>query len=339
VGAITGTLVLGGPTGFEEHQSPRHPERPDRLRAVQAGIADLDLGTSLVNVTVSPVPHAALTNVHTARHVSLVDELGARGGGQIDADTYVNATSPQAARKAAGAGLAVLERLSADGSGVGFVAVRPPGHHALRDQGMGFCLFNNIAVAATWLADRGERVAIIDWDVHHGNGTQAIFWDDPRVLFASMHQYPLYPGSGAAEETGGPGAPGLTVNVPLPSGATGDVALRALDEVIAPAVQAFSPTWVLVSAGFDAHRADPLASLQLSAGDFALMAARVAELASGPGRLVLFLEGGYDLEALRSSTAAALGALVGAPPSAIEKPTDGGPGEDWVTRAAAVRGG
>ena len=181
---------------------------------------------------------------------------------------------------------------------IGFVAVRPPGHHALRDHAMGFCLLNNVAIVAASLRSRGERVAIIDWDVHHGNGTQAIFWNDPNVLFVSTHQWPLYPGSGGAREIGGVDALGLTVNVPLPPGATGDVLVRGFDEVAAPVIDEFAPTWILVSAGYDAHRADPLANLALSSGDFARVASRVGAIAA-PGRLALFLEGGYNVEALR----------------------------------------
>src|SRR5688572_18573094 len=176
---------------------------------------------------------------------------------------------------------------------------------------MGFCLFNNIAVTAAHLAERGERVLILDWDVHHGNGTQAIFWEDPRVLYASLHQGGWYPGTGYPEEIGGGEAGGTTVNVPLPAGATGDVMAAGLDEVVAPVVDAFAPTWVLVSAGFDAHRDDPLAGLALSASDFARLAAASREMAPQTGRTVFFLEGGYDLDALSASTAAVTSELLG----------------------------
>jgi acetoin utilization deacetylase AcuC-like enzyme len=219
---------------------------------------------------------------------------------------------------------------------VAFVAALPPGHHAVAGRAMGFCLINNVAVAAAALADRGEQVLVLDWDVHHGNGTQAIFWDDPRVLYVSVHQGGIYPGTGGPDEVGGPAAAGLTLNVPLPAGATGDVVRRALDEVAAPVVAGFGPTWVLVSAGFDGHRADPLADLALSAGDFAQLATTAAEMAPRPGRLVLFLEGGYDLAALRGSVAATLGALVGAG-EAAEPPTSGGPGADAVLAAGRRR--
>jgi acetoin utilization deacetylase AcuC-like enzyme len=200
---------------------------------------------------------------------------------------------------------------------------------------MGFCLVNNVAVAAASLAEAGERVLIVDWDVHHGNGTQDAFWDDPRVLYASVHQSPLYPGTGLRSEVGGGSAAGLTVNVPVPPGATGDVVRRAVEEVVAPAAERFSPTFVLISAGFDAHRADPLADLALSSGDFAALAVSVGQLAPGAGRVAIFLEGGYDLDALTSSVRATLGALLERP-AADERPTSGGPGAEAVAAAKEV---
>lgn len=207
--------------------------------------------------------------MHDAEYL---DRLGAfcyEGGGALDADTYATYDSWAIAQLAAGAGLSVIDEMDRHDDAVGFVAVRPPGHHALRDHAMGFCLLNNIAVVAAALRSRGERVAIVDWDVHHGNGTQAIFWNDPNVLFVSSHQWPLYPGSGGSRQMGGVDALGLTVNIPLPPGATGDVLERAFDEIAVPVLDDFAPTWVLVSAGYDAHRADPLANTDLSSGDFA----------------------------------------------------------------------
>lgn len=201
---------------------------------------------------------------------------------------------------------------------------------------MGFCLLNNAAITAAALADRGERVLIVDWDVHHGNGTQEIFWDDPRVMYVSTHQWPAYPGTGRAQDTGGPGAPGLTINVPLPEKATGDVARLALDRLAAPEIEKFEPTWVVISAGFDAHRADPLADLAWSAGDFADLTADVAAWAPRPGRLVVLLEGGYDLDALRLSVTATLRAMAGERYHP-EPPTSGGPGHDLVDPLVALR--
>jgi acetoin utilization deacetylase AcuC-like enzyme len=201
---------------------------------------------------------------------------------------------------------------------------------------MGFCLFNNVAVVAAALVDRGNRVAIIDWDVHHGNGTQDIFWDNPNVLFVSLHQWPLYPGTGRASEVGGAGARGLTVNLPLPPGATGDVVCEAFEAVAAPALDGFQPDWILVSCGFDAHRADPLGNLALSSGDFARLARLVNSFTPRRGRLALFLEGGYSAPALRASSAATLGALLGA--DVVEEPTThGGPGAEAIEQVRSAR--
>ena len=201
---------------------------------------------------------------------------------------------------------------------------------------MGFCLLNNVAIAAAALTAKGKRVLIVDWDVHHGNGTQDLFWDDPNVLFVSTHQWPLYPGTGRASEVGGTNALGLTVNLPLPPGATGDVVHEAIERVAGPPIQAFDPEWVLVSCGFDAHREDPLGGLALSSGDFAKMASLVQTFAPRPGRLALFLEGGYSDTALRSSTAATLGALLGAGRE-DEPPSSDGPGDEAIQMAETAR--
>ena len=334
-------LIINGSTDDRGHQDPGHPERPERLAAALAGIEDLNLGDDLLAVAPYSASRAELVRVHESTYL---DRLGAfcyEGGGDIDPDTYATYDSWSLAQYAAGAGLAVVKELRTRGEGVGFVAVRPPGHHALRDRAMGFCLLNNIAVTAAELTSLGERVLIIDWDVHHGNGTQSIFWEDPNVLYVSTHQWPFFPGRGASFEVGGLNALGTTVNLPLPAGATGDVLRQALEETAAPTIDEFKPTWVLVSAGFDAHRADPMADLALSSGDFAQMASLSASYAPGPGRLALFLEGGYDLAALRASVRATFGALLGSD-VANETPTSGGPGADVVksngdTREVALR--
>ena len=201
---------------------------------------------------------------------------------------------------------------------------------------MGFCLFNNVAVAAASLAAGGERVLIVDYDAHHGNGTQEAFWTDPRVAYVSLHQWPLYPGTGALDEVGAGEGRGATVNLPLPAGSTGDSYLAAVDDVVAPLAETFRPSWLLLSAGFDAHRADPLTGLGLAAGDYGLLTSRLAALVA-PGHVVAFLEGGYDLAALRRSTAACVSALAGAVVEAGEAPTSGGPGREVVAAAALVR--
>jgi acetoin utilization deacetylase AcuC-like enzyme len=240
------------------------------------------------------------------------------------------------ARLSAGAGLVAIEALRRGEAGAAFVATRPPGHHATATRAMGFCLLNNVAIGAAALAAAGERVAIIDWDVHHGNGTQDIFWDDPRVLYVSTHQSPAYPGTGHADEVGGSAAVGTTLNVPLPPGSRGDALRAAFDELIAPAVEEFAPTWVLISAGFDAHRDDPLASLEWSAGDYADITAAVAALAPQRGRVVAYLEGGYDLAALRRSAGATIASLAGTK-WRPEGATDRGDGRDVVAFARRAR--
>jgi acetoin utilization deacetylase AcuC-like enzyme len=281
-----------------------------------------------------------LARVHDPAHLARLEAFCAAGGGDIDADTYARADSWDAARRAAGASLAALQALEQRGEGIAFVPVRPPGHHATRDRAMGFCLVNNVAVAAASRTTLGERVLIVDWDVHHGNGTQDIFWDDPAVLYVSTHEHPLYPGTGRPDEVGGAAAPGLTLNFPLPPGATGDVVRAALDQEARTSIEAFEPDWVLVSCGFDAHRDDPLSDLQLLSGDFAELACIVREFAPRPGRLALFLEGGYEAAALAASVEATLGALLGRPGTPTS-PTQGGPGlaqlrADGTTRRRAI---
>jgi acetoin utilization deacetylase AcuC-like enzyme len=306
-------LVVNGPYDDSEHAEDLHPERPARTEAVRSGIADLHLGSDLVLVPTRAASRADLLLVHDG---SYLDELAAfcyGGGGEIDQDTYATFNSWPIAQNAAGAGLAVIEELRHREEGVGFVVARPPGHHALAGRAMGFCLLNNVAIAAAALRAMGERVLILDWDVHHGNGTQQIFWDTSDVLYVSTHQWPFYPGSGSPAEVGGESAIDRTVNIPLPSGTAGGILLQALEEIATPVIEEFRPTWVLVSAGFDAHRADPLAELALTSGDFARLARLAASFAPRSGRLALFLEGGYELHALRTSVAATLAAVLGAP--------------------------
>ncbi|HZD65616.1 MAG TPA: histone deacetylase, partial [Acidimicrobiales bacterium] len=215
---------------------------------------------------------------------------------------------------------------------VAFVAARPPGHHATADEAMGFCLLNNVAVAAAALTARGERVAIVDYDVHHGNGTQDVFYEDPHVLYVSLHQWPLYPGTGRLEDTGAGAGEGTTLNLPMRPGTSGDPYRAALDQVIIPAVEAFSPTWMVLSAGFDGHRADPLADLVLTAGDFADLTARLVSLVPA-GRRLAFLEGGYDLDSLATSAGACVAALAGVA-WRPEPASSGGPDAPVVAEAA-----
>jgi acetoin utilization deacetylase AcuC-like enzyme len=330
-------LVVGTVVACDDHDTGLgHPERAQRLRAVERGIAGASLGEAVGELTGRAAEGHELARVHDPLYLQALEQLAAVGGGDLDPDTRTSRGSWATAVAAAGLGLAAIEALEADEADAAFVAPRPPGHHATATRGMGFCLINNVAVAAAALAARGARVLIVDWDVHHGNGTQDIFWDDPRVCYVSMHEWPAYPGTGRASETGGPGAPGLTVNIPLPAGATGDVGLAAIDEVVAPVVDGFAPDWVLISAGFDAHRNDPLADLSFSAGDYADLTRRVAAFAPRPGRLIAFLEGGYDLDALALSAGATASALAGAS-YRPEAATNGGPGRTSVIDAVRIR--
>jgi acetoin utilization deacetylase AcuC-like enzyme len=266
-----------------------------------------------------------LTAVHPARYVDGVREVCEAGGGAFDADTVASAGSYEAALHAAGGACAMVDALVGREAPVAFSAMRPPGHHALPDVAMGFCLFDNVAVAARHALDSLglERVFILDWDVHHGNGTNDIFHSVPEVLFASIHQSPLYPGSGPIDDVGeGPGV-GYTINLPVPPGSGEDVWCAMIEHVVVPAARAFEPELVLISAGFDAHRDDPLANCELEACSFARMALQTRALADELGVPVGgVLEGGYDLEALAASVAATLEALRdgGAPEPAAPNP-------------------
>jgi acetoin utilization deacetylase AcuC-like enzyme len=311
-----------------------HPERPDRLRAALEGISALDLGSDLVRQAAEPAPREALLSVHDPRHIEKLAAVDAQGGGRIDADTRMNDATWEAAQLAAGAGLQGIAALDAGEAEAVFCAVRPPGHHATPTNSMGFCFLNNVAVAAMSLADRGERVLVLDYDAHHGNGTQDVFYDDPRVLFVSFHQMPLYPGTGALEERGVGDGVGATVNVPMPIGATGDHYRSAWDEVIAPLVQHFDPTWLLVSAGFDGHRSDPLTQLGLTSADFADLTLDAFTVVPA-GRRMVFLEGGYDLTAIRDSAESVVGSMMGKHVR-VEPPTSGGPGAEHVMAAAVA---
>ncbi len=332
-------LLLGVDARFREHDTgPGHPERPARLGAVEEGVAGTDAArVPEARIDLRVATRAELERVHTAAHLDDLERRCLAGGGRIDADTVASRGSWDAAVLAAGAGLAAVDALDAGRGDAAFLALRPPGHHAVPAHAMGFCLINNVAVTAAALAARGERVLVVDWDAHHGNGTQDIFYESAEVMYVSLHEWPLYPGTGRVTDTGRGAGAGTTVNVPLPAGATGDVYLDALDTLVAPLAERFSPTWVLVSNGYDAHRDDPITGLGLSAGDFADLTARVQAFAPRRGRVVVFLEGGYDLEALRRGTEATCAVLEGR--SVRPEPaTSGGPGAGAVARARAEHG-
>ncbi len=329
------TVILVSDPRFADHDMGQwHPERPARLSAALAGVEDAHLGADLVHIPPVAASLAAITAVHDPSLVAMLESLDEIGGGPIDGDTSMNHASWDAARYAAGAGLTAIEHLDTGAADAAFCVVRPPGHHATPVRSMGFCLLNNAAVTARALADRGERVLIVDYDAHHGNGTQDAFYDDPRVLFVSLHQWPLYPGTGALGERGSGEGIGTTINVPMPAGATGEHYRRAWDDVIAGPVERFDPTWVIISAGFDGHRSDPITELGLTSGDTADLTAEIARVVP-PGRRIVFLEGGYDLTALQLCTHAVTAALAGEIVHP-ERPSSGGPGADAVVAATQM---
>ncbi len=304
-------LVVFSAAERDEHATPSwHPENRARLDAALAGVGE----AGLLDATEWREPPEAsideLALAHDPLYVDAVRRFCEAGGGDLDPDTIATAGSWATARRSPGAVLAAIDALEAGECDLAFSAGRPPGHHAVRDRAMGFCLFNNAAVGAARLAGRGERVVVLDWDVHHGNGTQDIFYDDPRVLYVSTHESPLYPGTGQLKETGGEAAPGTNLNLPFPAGTAGDVYRRAFDEVVTPVVERFAPDWLIVSAGYDGHRDDPLAGIGLTAADYADLAVRAARLAPA-GRTLVVLEGGYSPRALTRSVGATLAALVG----------------------------
>ncbi len=321
---------------FRAHDTgPLHPERPARIDAVAAGIRAHHLGDLLLRLEPSAASDHELTAVHPRSHIATIERFASEGGGHIDADTVVSERSAELARLGSGTLLAAVRRLAEGVASGAFVAVRPPGHHATRDVALGFCLYNHVAVSAAELVAQGSRVVVIDIDAHHGNGTQEIFYDDPRVLYVSWHQSPHYPNTGRATECGTARSLGTTINVPLPRGATGEHYRYALEVLVAPAVEAFEPDWMLVSAGFDSHRADPLCDLSLSSGDIADITSDLSALVA-PGRLAALLEGGYDLDALADCSAAMV-AAIGGVKLHPEAPTSGGPGRKFVEAAVEAR--
>jgi acetoin utilization deacetylase AcuC-like enzyme len=295
-----------------QHQpGPGHPESPARLQAVLEAL-DQDIFAALDRIEARPATRAQLERVHAAELIeSIFTQSPQHDCVRLDSDTVMSPHSLGAALHAAGAVSMAIDAVIAGRIRRAFCAVRPPGHHATHDTAMGFCLFNNIAIgAAHALAVHGlERVAIVDFDVHHGNGTQDIFWDESRVLYISSHQFPLYPGTGARNEIGA----GNIVNAPLAPGAGSAEFRQAYEQTLLPALDRFAPQLLLISAGFDAHRLDPLANLNLETEDYAWITQQLVEIAErhAQGRIVSSLEGGYSLTALRQSSAAHVQALLG----------------------------
>ena len=332
-----------------DHAVEGHPEGPERLQAVLALLDECGLldrpstpsGQRLERIEPRDATDEELAWIHTPEHIESLERICAEGSGWADMDTYILAGSCAAARRAAGACLAATEAVLSSGVRAAFCAVRPPGHHARPGQSMGFCLLNNVAVAAQYARERHglERVAIVDIDVHHGNGTQDAFYADPNVLYCSTHQFPFYPGTGPPQETGAGEAEGTNVNIPLPAGC-GDAQYRAsFESIVEPVVRRFRPQLILVSCGFDAHYADPLAGMSLSVAGYGELTTRLRTLAEElcDGRLVFVLEGGYDLTAVPWGVRTVLEVLLGETPTPDPQGTLGDSGPDIAALMAEVR--
>jgi histone deacetylase 6 len=317
---------LVGDERFLLHRAPyAHPEHPGRLEAISGRLEKTGLAARCRAVPAREATDVELRRIHAPELLALVGDTSGHAFLQLDPDTYTCRESSRAARLAAGG----LIDLSAEVAGGrlrnGFALLRPPGHHAEADRPMGFCLYNNVAVAARALQASGaaEKILVVDWDLHHGNGTQNSFWGDPSVLYVSTHQFPFYPGTGAIEEIGGGAGRGFNVNVAWGEGMGDPEYLEAFDRVLLPIARSFAPDFVLVSCGFDAADGDPLGGMRLSPAGYAAMTARLQELAGG--KLVLALEGGYNLDAIARSAEACLRVLLGepgpAPPAGAPAPS------------------
>ena len=310
VGLIAHPDFLRHDTGFG------HPERPGRLHAIRSRLEETGLGNRLLDIAPRILEPDWLEKVHTSRHIADVQRRCEQNTRLMDAgDTFICPASFEVGRLAAGAACEAVDAVMDDRSDAVFCATRPPGHHAERDRAMGFCLFNNAAVAARYIQDahRLERILIVDWDVHHGNGTQHIFEEDPTVFYFSVHQYPHYPWfSGGSGETGIGAGKGTNLNAPLPAGAGDEQFLRAFDELLAPEMERFLPEFVIVSAGFDAHVDDPLSGTGVTEDGFAGMTRKARQIARlyANDRLVSVLEGGYDLNGLARCVEYHLNALL-----------------------------
>jgi len=316
---------------YLKHETGYHPENAQRLEAIMAHLEETRLIAKLTPIKPRPATVEELTYVHQASYISSIQDAAVRGGGWLDADTVMSPDSYDAALYAAGGAIEATNAVISGRVNSAFALVRPPGHHATALAAMGFCLFNNIAIAARHALEKHklEKVAIIDFDVHHGNGTQEAFYSNPQVLYISTHQYPHYPGTGTIGETGSGAAKGSTVNIPLPSGSGDDEYRQVFKQIIVPVTRRFRPELILVSAGYDLHWKDRLAMMEVSTTGFAEMVQTIKELANElcGGKIVVTLEGGYNLKALATSVKATFDVLLGK--SDIEDPL-GQPERRWA---------
>ncbi len=331
------TLALVDDPLFAQHIAPSgHPERAERLHAARVAVARAELNVARAELRARQATNDELARVHSERYLVELDQSAGRSG-YFDADTYYTPSSVDAARTASGAALVLTDALLDGDADIGVALLRPPGHHARPDGAMGFCLLNNAAVAAAHARSRGvKRIAIVDFDVHHGNGTQEMFYDDPSVLYVSLHQFPFYPGSGAAEETGHADGRGYTVNVPLSAGAGDAVYGAAIERIVAPVLEGYRPELLLFSAGFDAHQRDPLAQMEMTEAGFKQLVRRTLGALDAAVPVGLLLEGGYDLTGLGGSLAAALEGLDEGPVTRVAEAGLWQAHERDLTRAAAA---
>jgi acetoin utilization deacetylase AcuC-like enzyme len=326
----------------KHHDVRGHPERPDRVEAIERHLRESGMLLGLDSLPPRMATDAELELVHPPGHVERIRRLDASGGGKIDPDTSAVPGSFAAAAGATGGVLSAIDVVARREADAAFCLSRPPGHHATADRAMGFCLFNSVAVAAAYARERHQagRLAIVDFDVHHGNGTQDIFWDDPQVLYLSTHQYPFYPGTGHWSQTGGSGAEGCTVNVPLPAGSGDREYLRSFELLLLPLIARFQPEMLLISAGYDAHEGDPLAGMTVSTYAYGEIMRRlrvIADLVCG-GRIVATLEGGYDPSDLAASVSASIEALQDPAPIYTDSSSAGDDFERYLTQLRQLHG-
>ncbi|MBA7524006.1 Histone deacetylase-like amidohydrolase [subsurface metagenome] len=321
---------------YLKHDTGQHPENAKRLEVIISHLEGTGLKQQLTPIKPRVASVEELALAHDERYISYIQGVAQGGGGWLDGDTVMSADSYEAALYAAGGVIRATEAVMNGEVGSAFALVRPPGHHATYEQAMGFCLFNNLAIATKYALAHYqlERILIVDFDVHHGNGTQSVFYDNPQVLYISTHEYPFYPGTGSIEETGGRAADGTTINIPLPAGSGDAEYLEVFEQIIIPAAIRFKPQLILVSAGYDAHWADELALMQVSVTGFAQMVKIIKRLGDElcDGRLVFTLEGGYNLTALAASIKATFDILLGN--TAIEDPLGQSPHSSKVSDIA-----